>query len=495
MNALDTIEGETVEIREPVDPNIETDAEAISRLAELSPFEYDRVREAEADKIGVRIGTLDKQVAGLRITSTDESDPGRAVLFDEPEAWPDLVDGAALLSEIFKVLTSHVILSPDEAVSAALWVLHTHAYDTASISPILAVTSPTPECGKTTLLTLLGALVRKPLTASNITSAALFRSVEKWAPTLLVDEADTFLRDNDELRGIINSGHNRASAFIIRTSGEDHEPRRFMTWAPKAIALIGKLPATLASRAIHIELKRLTHGESVAPVRADRLTHLQPLARKAIRWSKDHSDALQHADPVLPAALRGRDADNWHHLLAIADAAGGEWSGLARRAAEAMANNDDAQTAGITILADIRALFAERSADRLSSTELAEALGVMEDRQWSEWQNGKPITTRQIARLLAPFEITPTKFRQEGRTPGTRGYERDAFEDAFARYLADSPAPSATAPQLKDTAPLSGSRSATGSLGVADKHPLNAPVSAACGAVADTEPQVWRGKL
>ncbi|MBT7646625.1 MAG: hypothetical protein HN768_06160, partial [Rhodospirillaceae bacterium] len=93
MNALDTIEGETVEIREPVDPNIETDAEAISRLAELSPFEYDRVREAEADKIGVRIGTLDKQVAGLRITSTDESDPGRAVLFDEPEAWPDLVDG------------------------------------------------------------------------------------------------------------------------------------------------------------------------------------------------------------------------------------------------------------------------------------------------------------------------------------------------------------------------------------------------------------------
>lgn len=495
MNAQYTIEGETVEIREPVDPNIETEDETISRLAGLSPFEYERVREDEAGNIGVRVTILDKQVAQRRTDTTDHNEIGRSVIFDLPEPWPDAVDGAALLSEIVKVLTSHVILSPDEAVSAALWMLHTHAYDTASISPILAITSPTPECGKTTLLTLLGALVRKPLTASNITSAALFRSVEKWAPTLLVDEADTFLRDNDELRGIINSGHNRASAFIIRTSGEDHEPRRFMTWAPKAIALIGKLPATLASRAIHIELKRFAPGESVVPVRADRMAHLQPLARKAIRWSEDHSDALQHADPVLPGALRGRDADNWRHLLAIADAAGGEWCERARVAAVSMTNNDDGQTAGITMLADIRALFAERSADRLSSTELAAGLGLMEDRHWSEWQNGKPITTRQIARLLAPFEITPTKFRQEGRTPGTRGYERDAFEDAFARYLADSPAPSATAPQLKDTAPLSGSRSATGSLGVADKHPLNAPVSAACGAVADTEPQVWRGKL
>ena len=167
--------------------------------------------------------------------------------------------------------TRHVVLPVGGADAAALWTLHAHAHDTAAISPILAITSPTPECGKTTLLTLLGALVPKPLAASNITAAPLFRAVEKWRPTLLIDEADTFLRDSDELRGIINSGHNRGAAFVIRSVGDDHEPRQFMTWAPKVIALIGKLPPTLASRAIHIEMRRLGPGETVEPVRADRL--------------------------------------------------------------------------------------------------------------------------------------------------------------------------------------------------------------------------------
>ena len=64
-----------------------------------------------------------------------------------------------------------------------------------AISPVLGITSPTPECGKTTCLTLLGALVPRACPASNITTAALFRAVEKWQPTLLIDEADTFLEE------------------------------------------------------------------------------------------------------------------------------------------------------------------------------------------------------------------------------------------------------------------------------------------------------------
>lgn len=45
-----------------------------------------------------------------------------------------------------------------------------------------------------------------------------------WKPTMLIDEADTFLCDNDELRGVLNTGHTRATAYVIRTVGEDHEP-------------------------------------------------------------------------------------------------------------------------------------------------------------------------------------------------------------------------------------------------------------------------------
>jgi putative DNA primase/helicase len=98
------------------------------------------------------------------------------------------------------------------------------------------------RCGKTLLLIVLGALTPRRVFASNITPAGLFRTIEKFQPTLFIDEADTFLRDNDDLRGLLNCGTTRTTAVIIRPVGDDHEPRAFSTWCAKVVALIGKLP-------------------------------------------------------------------------------------------------------------------------------------------------------------------------------------------------------------------------------------------------------------
>ena len=99
----------------------------------------------------------------------------------------------------------------------------------------------------------------------------MFRSVEKFHPTLLLDEAETFLKDCEELRGIINAGHTRKTAIVIRTVGEKHEPRAFSTWCPKFLALIGRLPDTLTDRSIVIRMRRKTAGDAVAQLRDDRL--------------------------------------------------------------------------------------------------------------------------------------------------------------------------------------------------------------------------------
>ena len=63
--------------------------------------------------------------------------------------------------------------------------------------------------------------------------------------------------------------------------------------------------------------------------RVDRLSGgqeeaLKLLARKAARWVADHADNLSD-DPPMPEQLRGRNADNWQSLIAIADQAGGPW--------------------------------------------------------------------------------------------------------------------------------------------------------------------------
>ena len=85
---------------------------------------------------------------------------------------------------------------------------------------------PTKRCGKTTVLILLQYMTPRSELASNISASALFRYVEEVQPTLMIDEADSFIKDNEEMRGILNSGHTKTAAYVIRNvevNGE-HKP-------------------------------------------------------------------------------------------------------------------------------------------------------------------------------------------------------------------------------------------------------------------------------
>jgi hypothetical protein len=269
----------------------------------------------------------------------------------------------------------------------------------------------------------------------------VFRIIDKYAPTLLVDEMDTFIGDNDELRGVINSGHQRSAAFVMRVSGEELEPKLYSTWAPKVLAMIGRLPGTLADRSIEIPLKRKRPDERVTRFRNVRPGNLPDLKRKAIRWAKDNLISLRDAalDVPVPDGLSDRACDNWEPLLTIADRAGGEWSERARKAALAMSGTGTAEdgSVGVTLLGDIKAIFERRALNvsdwtRIPSRELAESLAAIEGRPWPEWK-GKPITANAVARLLRPFKIAPKQLRFGSQN--VSGYELSAFTDAFERYL------------------------------------------------------------
>jgi hypothetical protein len=356
---------------EPTDDDIE-----IGRLARLSPIEYERDRKIAAEQMGVRTTILDRLVAVERDNiDGDGAKQGRGLTLPEPQPWPDPVEGIELLGGLSAAIKRHVVMPDHVADAVAMWAVHTYIVECFGISPRLAITSPEKGCGKTTLLDVVSRLVWRPLS----TAAAIFRVVDILQPTLLIDEADTFLRDNEDLRGVLNSGH-RHGGSVLRTVGDDHEPRPFATYSACAIALIGKLPATLADRSITAELRRRLASEAVEPFRHDRTTHLDMLARKAARWASDNADCVRGADPDIPAGIFNRVADNWRPLLAIADAAGGDWPERARRVLAAMAGANDDQSTGAMLFADIRDIFSEREADRLPSSELAEALVAIEGR-------------------------------------------------------------------------------------------------------------------
>jgi hypothetical protein len=232
--------------------------------------------------------------------------------------------------------------------------------------------------------------------------------------------------------GILNSGHERDLAYVLRCEGDDHEATPFSTWAPKAIALIGRLHPTLEDRSIVVSMKRRLATENVERIPKDANALVQ-LQRKCARWAKDNCEALRLAQPAKPKELHDRACDNWDPLLAIADTCGGEWPAEARKAARSLSAIDDDQTHAIQLLHDIRLLFKQEAGANLTSSFIVEELGKMEHRPWPEFSYGKPITVVQLAKLLQPFNVRPKQVRVEEQR--AKGYTFAQFEKVFDRYL------------------------------------------------------------
>lgn len=411
--------------------------EAIKDVRAVDPAGYARIR-AQAKVAKASLGQLDR----LTTPNREDSDGG---MFTAVEPWPDAVDGAELLSELCRVLHQHVIADSPTITAAALWVIHTWCMDKLTVSPLAHITAPEKRCGKTVLLTALSRLVCRPLPASNISPAALFRSMEMWQPTLLIDEADTFLRDNDEARGLINSGLYRETAFVIRTVGDDHIPTQFRTWGAKVVCGIGKLADTIEDRSVPLRMRRKVAGESVTNIRLSDPSIWKRQQEWIARWVEDNACAIEQARPAPALGLNDRAQDCWEPLLAIADLAGGEWPGRARAAAQALHGiEEQTPSIGVELLRDIKAAFEERAASRIASRELLRLLLEDDEAPWATWNRGKPLTVRQLAARLGDFAISPKTTRLPNGDR-LKGYLLADFHDAFNRYLStDTPATSVT---------------------------------------------------
>ena len=452
-------------------------ARVVSRLAALPPHEYDRCRKNEACDLGVRAETLDTAVKAARPGALGGAQPGRAHDWPEVEPWTAAVAGAPLLTEIAVLIRTYVAVPLPTADTIALWVVMTWLHDRLEISTFLNITSATKRCGKSLLLDVISELVFQSMPTSNVTSAALFRIIEQSAPTLLLDEADQAFAKKDiaDLSAVINGSQRRELVYVLRCVGDDHEPRRFGTWCPKALAGIGDLPDTVRDRALVIRLERRPFGVATSRWRDRDRVQITGLQRQIVRWTSDHVTAILAArkEVVFPAVLHDRARDAWEALLAIGDIVGDDWAGpdgRAQRACRHVAGDaDDDLGAREQLLVDLRAVF--RDADdpeTLSTNHLLSSLQALEERPWSEWQRGKPISARGLAHLLKPFKVKPETIRF---TAGlAKGYRRGALHPAWTRYLPQDrgvlPVTSVTSLNAED---LSAARSVTTDSAVTDR--------------------------
>lgn len=476
----------------------ETEVE-VARLATLPPIEYGKARKEAAKRWGVSVSYVDAEVTAKRRAQA-EQEAGPILETVEPADEP--VDGALLADDLARTLRRFIVLDDHSLHAVVLWVLWAYGFALWSIAPILAFLSPEKRCGKTSLLSLLARLLDRALLTSNTSAAAIFRVIEAMKPTLLVDEMDSFMEADEALRGILNSGHTKAAAKVIRVQGEQLEVKVFSTWCPKILAAIGTLPDTITDRAIVIHMKRRKAGESIEHLRwagtggTAFQSQLKRLAGGCKRWMTDHADALATATPGLPDALHDRAADNWHPLFSIASVLGGPWLDRATAAALALSGGDLAETDSIKaqLLRDIQTVIMDLAgAEGIWSQDLVDRLVSMEERPWSEWRNGKAMTTNQLARQLRPFGVFSKDVRRDDTV--RKGYLTEHLEDAFSRYIS-SPNPENpiskrdTATTCSQSGEPSLFQSATEGACSVSKNAQNPAPAAQCSGVADQDTEI-----
>jgi Protein of unknown function (DUF3631) len=357
---------------------------------------------------------------------------------------------AHLLNAVAFCIRQYVIVNDAQARAVALWVLHTWSFDAADATPYLSITSPEKESGKSRLLEILELLVARPWLTGRVTAAVLCRKVDKERPTLLLDESDAAFRSGDDyaeaLRGILNTGHRRGGASSLCIGqGSNIDFKDFSTFAPKAIAGLGRLPDTVASRAIRIELKRKAPGEAVARFRHRKAAaETEPIREELERWAAEAITPLRDSEPDLPDALGDRAQDCWEPLLAIADLAEGSWPESARIAAVELSGRgaEDDDSLGVRLLADVRAAFDNAGTDRLATKDLLEGLRSDEEAPWAEWK-GRGLTARSLSTFLHSFGIRSRTIRLDDETT-PKGFLREQFEDAWASLY--PPSQNATTP-------------------------------------------------
>ena len=373
-------------------------------FAKLPDADRANLRKAFKDFAGFPVGDFDRLTAAG--DAGGDGKQGRRIEWEDPQPWPEPVDGAALLDEL-KALLEHYAVMPDGgAVAVVLWALYTWMFRAFATSPYLMVTAPEREAGKSRVMELLSWMVRRP---------------------------------EDPMRGILLAGFAERFATVERCEGDGHEVREFSTFAPKAMngrKLVG-MDDMLTSRSIVIPMMRA--NRQLPQLRIDRDPVGDDLKRQCARWAADNKESLREADPDTGRRI-GRSADVWRPLFAIADAAGGDWPQWARTAADALSTAAaafaDGQTLGTMLLADVRAVFAANGdPERIASAVLDRALQALPERPWGAMpKTGKPITAQSRGRMLDDYGINtrPLRFDDGNRA---KGYERMDFETAWTAYL------------------------------------------------------------
>ncbi|GAA4376864.1 DUF3631 domain-containing protein [Nocardioides caricicola] len=359
----------------------------------------------------------------------------------------------ALIDDLASFIGRFVVLSDEQRLVMAVYVIHTHIAKRCQQTPYIFIHSPEPECGKSRLMEVLDVLVREPWMIVNPSDAVLFRKVNDSMPTLLWDEIDAVFNPksaqyHEEQRGMLDQGHRRRGR-VPRFIGD--KVKEFDVYCPKVFAGIGTLPDTLSRRSIPISLKRRRPDEPIDEfIYQDVVEEAAPLVERVEAWAAEYGKTAANDRPSdLPERISDRMKEGCFSLFAIADLAGK--GAELRKALDTILTGDrldSQQTMRTRLLRDLRTVFAMRYRDSgkpmkfLPTDEILESLIGFEESPWSDYY-GRELEAKDLATLLEQYGVKSRQVKYQGEP--RRGYSREpskagdveGLADVWTRYLGE----------------------------------------------------------
>lgn len=205
------------------------------------------------------------------------------------------------------------------------WIFASYLPEVWRVVPYIFFHGPV-STGKTRGLEVFQQLCYRGMLSANITTAALFRSVDVYKPTVLLDETEIYTKEGkDEILHLLNSGYRKGGRVIrVRSTSEGMFLEDFDVFGFKAVAGTYNLKQTLVSRCIPAQMLKnkrevnlFMDEEKATELRAQLLTW----RFKVLTFYPELSELSEHFLEVV-GGLRvgdGRLTEIVHPLIAVTD--------------------------------------------------------------------------------------------------------------------------------------------------------------------------------
>ena len=396
----------------------------------------ERLREQLCRRLAKRLEVSAQDLRTIGPTRKVEDKPGPSFAATY-EPWPEAVDAEKLFTEIMFYTYAEAVIDEAQLFVSALEVMLSWVHDQMEFSPILYITGPTRECGKTKLLSVIGKMARRPLKTSSISPAALFRLCELFHPTFLVDEAQDAYK-NEDFWTVLKAGHDPGDK-AVRCDPNTLEPKTFDVFCPKVLAGIGRANGQIMSRSIVIEMERRKGKTDYSRKMTDPV--FVEIRRKLARWANDVGDLCRFRLPGEAASLRGHD--NWEVFYRVA---GGVSETVAKQLLEFIPHFvDEEQDFDTYLLTSLRDLYREHKllgkGDHLGSEMILSALNDDKEAPWFR-HDSKGITRERLSARLRRYKLKPKRQWYPEIAQKVRGYfyidpdtPQNSLKHVFEQYL------------------------------------------------------------